>query len=118
MGGQTTVGPHRDDLILEINGRPASRFASEGQQRTIALAMKLGQLAQLREATGKRPILLVDDIFGELDQGRRRLLFEAFPPDGQKWLTTTSTSWLPDQGDLGARIYRVVAGTVEPADER
>ena len=63
---QTTVGPHRDDLRLLVEGQPAAQFASEGQQRTTALALKLAQAKILAEDSAP-PLLLIDDIFGELD---------------------------------------------------
>ncbi len=111
--GQTNAGPHRDDLQILINGRPASKFASEGQQRTIALALKLAQIEILRESRGITPVLLIDDVFGELDPSRRQALTKALPEDGQKLITTTSLEWLPDHKDLKPVVYRVENGTVK-----
>lgn len=74
--GQTQNGPHRDDLEITLNGRSAAQFASEGQQRTIAISLKLAQSSLLTEETGHTPIHLIDDVFGELDPTRRI----AFPP--------------------------------------
>ena len=110
--GMTNAGPHRDDLTILVNGRPAGRFASEGQQRTIALALKLGQMELLRVHHAKSPILLVDDVFGELDPARRDALTRAFPVDSQKLITTTSLKWLPDHRDLGLAIFEVSGGRV------
>jgi len=67
---QTSVGPHRDEVQFSVNGQP-SRFASEGQQRTLVLALKLGAARLLEKRFGAPPVLLLDDIFGELDLGRR-----------------------------------------------
>ena len=74
----TTVGPHRDDLRLEVRGMPAAQFASEGQQRTAALALKLAQAQLFAEESGTPPLLLIDDIFGELDAARRNALLSCF----------------------------------------
>ena len=97
---QAVVGPHRDDLALRIQGMPASDFASEGQQRTIALALKLAQGRLLESRGGRAPIYLMDDIFGELDPGRRNALMSHLPPGAQKWITTTSLGWLKETPEL------------------
>lgn len=88
------VGPHRDELELTINGLPAADFASEGQQRTLALALKLAQGRVLSEARDQRPLWLIDDVFGELDVTRRNALIRALPRDAQTWITTTHLDWL------------------------
>ena len=93
--GQTQSGPHRDELSLLIDGKPASQFASEGQQRTIAIALKMAQSSLLREETGHAPIHLIDDVFGELDPARRTALLQALPPDSQSIITTTHLDWMP-----------------------
>lgn len=89
---QTVVGPHRDDIDLFVDGMPASTFASEGQQRTLALALKIGQ-AGIFASHGAAPLLLIDDIFGELDAARRSALFDALPNESQKLVTGTSVQW-------------------------
>jgi DNA replication and repair protein RecF len=91
---QTTVGPHRDDLALELNGMEAARFASEGQQRTLALALKLAQTRLIMARTGRTPLLLIDDVFGELDPTRRGNLLTHLPADAQRLITTTHLDWL------------------------
>ena len=108
---QAVVGPHRDDLLLRLHGMPAADFASEGQQRTIALALKLAQGKLLESSGGRPPLYLMDDIFGELDPGRRNALMSHLPPLAQKWITTTHLDWLretPDLGEIGR--FRVDAG--------
>jgi DNA replication and repair protein RecF len=67
----TTVGPHRDDLSININGKDVRQFASQGQQRTAALSLKIATLKIFETATGEKPILLLDDVFSELDKTRR-----------------------------------------------
>ena len=93
---QAVVGPHRDDLGLRLHGMPASDFASEGQQRTLALALKLAQGKLIEQRAGKLPIYLMDDIFGELDPGRRNALMNHLPAGAQKWITTTHLDWLTE----------------------
>ncbi len=112
---QAIVGPHRDDMDLRIHGMPAAEFASEGQQRTLALALKLAQGKLLERRGGKLPLYLMDDIFGELDPGRRNALMNHLPLQAQKWITTTHLDWLDDRSTLGeiAR-FRVQSGTCLP----
>jgi DNA replication and repair protein RecF len=98
---QTVVGPHRDDILLELDGAAASTFASEGQQRTLTLALRLAQAELIRARRGSPPLYLLDDIFGELDTERRRRLLAALPPDSQRILTTTTWQWL-EGGDEAA----------------
>ena len=94
---QTVVGPHRDDLDLFVDGMAAPVYASEGQQRSLALALKLAQ-ARLFGETGPLPLLLMDDIFGELDEDRRTRLFLALP-DTQALVTSTSPKWPSQLGE-------------------
>lgn len=89
----TMVGPHRDDLRLQVQDMPAAPFASEGQQRTIALALKLAQAKIFAEETGTGPLLLIDDIFGELDATRRNALLGHLPNESQKLVTATALDW-------------------------
>lgn len=101
---QTSVGPHRDDvhfLLSEIS----SDYASEGQQRTLVLALKLGAARLLERHFSVSPLLLLDDIFGELDPGRRNALLAALPAAAQKLITTTHLDWMPPQ--VEARILRL-----------
>lgn len=94
--GQTVVGPHRDELRLTINGMAAADFASEGQQRTLALSLKLAQGELLQKQAGRMPVYLLDDIFGELDPDRRNALMNALPSQAQKLITTTHVDWMQD----------------------
>jgi len=107
----TFLGPHRDDVAITINNLPAARFASEGQQRTIALALKLAQAALLTARTRRHPILLLDDIFGELDPRRRNALLQALPDESQKLITTTHLYWLDESLSPDA-IWNVLAGHI------
>ena len=72
--GYCTAGPHRDDLELELDGRPAKNFASQGQQRSAVLSIKLAQAALAAEVTGEHPVMLLDDVLSELDPARQEYL--------------------------------------------
>ncbi|MDF1823330.1 MAG: DNA replication/repair protein RecF [Verrucomicrobiales bacterium] len=102
---QTFAGPHRDDLSLNLNGMPAAKFASEGQQRTVALALKLGQTHLFLKTREQPPVLLIDDVFGELDPARRNALMAAWPEASQKLITTTNLDWLDDRFDDAMRLH-------------
>jgi len=87
--GVNTVGPHRDDLVLEIDGREARTHASQGEQRCLALALRLGVHELIRSRTPLIPTLLLDDVFSELDPSRSRALVRELPA-GQSILTTAA----------------------------
>ena len=93
---QTVVGPHRDDIQILVEAQPANQYASEGQQRTVALALKVAQARVFMMEEGTPPLLLIDDIFGELDPVRRNLLLRHLPAGAQKLVTATTTQWRED----------------------
>jgi DNA replication and repair protein RecF len=99
--GLTLVGPHRDDLLVWIAGRPSRTHASQGEQRSLALALRLAAHQLVTEQTGSPPVLLLDDVFSELDPGRTEALLAHLPP-GQALLTTAGP--VP----AGARVERTV----------
>jgi DNA replication and repair protein RecF len=101
---QTILGPHRDELVLSLSDQPAT-LGSEGQQRTLALALRLGAARLLEAQSGKPPLLLLDDIFGELDLDRRTALLKQMPENSQQIITTTQLEWLPPQ--LNAHTLRL-----------
>ena len=113
--GASTVGPHRDDLRLDIGGRPVREFGSTGQQRSAAVALKLLELATLREARETEPALLLDDVFAELDGERReRLASRLIGPDGrQVFLTAPRAEELPR--GLHLEVWSVTDGRVRGA---
>lgn len=104
--GVSTVGPHRDDLDLVIGGLPARTHASQGEQRSMVLALRLAGHQLVTTARGLAPVLLLDDVFSELDPQRSAALLEALPA-GQRILTTASG--LPPGSSADARIE--VAGS-------
>jgi DNA replication and repair protein RecF len=93
--GVSTVGPHRDDLLLRLDGREARAFASQGQQRTIVVSLKLAEAEVVTRFTGERPILLLDDVLSELDAGRRRALLERVGEPGQVIVTAVEADPFP-----------------------
>jgi len=88
--GTSLVGPHRDDVAVWLNGAPSRTHASQGEQRTLALALRLGVHLLLTDRYSEPPLLLLDDVFSELDRFRTAALFDALPP-GQALLTTAAT---------------------------
>lgn len=88
--GTTLVGPHRDDLAFRLDGRDMATFASRGQQRTAILALKLAELDLLTEHDGRAPLLLLDDVFSELDPARRSHLVRRIADLPQAFVTTTT----------------------------
>jgi len=89
----TLVGPHRDDIVFLINGRNARSFASQGQQRTVALAWTLAKVAVVEDIARRKPVLLLDDVMSELDEDRRRALTDLVQRDVQTIITTTNTGY-------------------------
>jgi DNA replication and repair protein RecF len=89
--------------------------ASEGQQRTLALALKLAQGMLLESRRGVAPVYLIDDIFGELDPGRRNRLLARLPAAAQVWITTTHLGWLdPASPARRLPVWHVHGGRVQP----
>lgn len=86
--GYTSVGVHRDDIIIYINHKPVSRFGSQGQQRTVILSLKLSELQVVSDEIGDSPILLLDDFMSELDEKRRTILLDKIK-DNQVIITCT-----------------------------
>ncbi len=103
----TVVGPHRDDLRLLVNDQPAAVFGSEGQKRTLAIALKMAQAECLTGVHGTPPVLLIDDVMGELDARRRSaflpLLAGAREGRGQVFMTCTEENW---PRELGGELQR------------
>ncbi|MDO8484710.1 MAG: DNA replication/repair protein RecF [Candidatus Limnocylindrales bacterium] len=124
--GSTLVGPHRDDLVFELAGRDLASFASRGQQRTAILALKLAELDLLAELDGRPPLLLLDDVFSELDPERRSHLVRRIAALPQTFITTTTlddlapelraiaTAWEVRTGPNGAWLAGAVSGTGSP----
>jgi DNA replication and repair protein RecF len=110
--GATGVGPHRDDLVLRVSGTDG-RLLSQGQQRTLVLALKLAARSVLEHELGSRPLLVLDDVFSELDGLRRAALLRTVGAPGQQTAVADvdGRAFLP----LAGRCYRLVQGRVEEA---
>jgi DNA replication and repair protein RecF len=111
----TFLGPHRDELPLLLDGNLAEQFGSEGQKRSIALALKMAQAEYLAELHGSPPVLLIDDIMGELDAIRRRnfipLLHRAIREHSQIFMTATQENWPQELAPV--QRWEVASGTIK-----
>lgn len=110
--GYTIYGPHRDDLLILIDGKEVQKFGSQGQQRTAALSLKLAEIELIHEEIGDYPILLLDDVFSELDSDRQTHLLSGFWDQCQTFITTTSVELIPESLLNKASLYQIQAGTV------
>jgi DNA replication and repair protein RecF len=110
--GTTLVGPHRDDIIFTINSTPARQYASQGQQRTLVLALKLAELQLIEEVVGEPPLLLLDDVLAELDLNRQNQLLETIKERFQTLITTTHLGAFDAQWLRETQIISVVAGQI------
>ncbi len=111
--GQTLVGPHRDDLRFMVNGRDMGVYGSRGQNRTIALSLKLAESQFIAAGSGDMPIMLLDDVFSELDAQRRSQLLQVASGRQQLLITTTDLSPFPPDFLSQAAKYKVCAGGIE-----
>ncbi|MFZ5980347.1 MAG: DNA replication/repair protein RecF [Candidatus Zixiibacteriota bacterium] len=105
------VGPHRDEIYFEIAGLPARQYGSQGQWRTAAISLKLAVYHLLKETKKAAPVLLLDEIFAELDRHRVESLIDAFGGFDQLFLTTAGTP--PERLTASGRCYRIVKGAIE-----
>ena len=108
--GSTLVGPHRDDLVFELEGRDLATFASRGQQRTAILALKLAELDFVTALDGRPPLLLLDDVFSELDPERRSHLVRRIAALPQAFVTTTTLDDLDPELRAIATTWEVRLG--------
>lgn len=112
----TTVGPHRDDLSFWIEGKPdpidLRIFGSQGQQRTAALALKLAEIGFLKKNTGENPILLLDDVFSELDSNRQQFLVDNMQ-ELQTFITCTGLEDFVGRQTLLGNVFRITNGVAE-----
>lgn len=102
----TSFGPHREDLDIKISGREAKNYASQGQQRSIVLAFKLGELEVIKKLTSQMPVLLLDDVFSELDDQRQALFFSSIR-DCQSFITTTDPLKESPGEDRNLKQYKI-----------
>lgn len=107
---QSCVGPHRDDIEFKINGIDAVKFASQGQQRTLVLSLKLGELDIIKEKTGYSPILLLDDVLAELDETRQNYLLKSIEDEIQTIITSVDTLLFDEDFLKEVQIYTIQSG--------
>lgn len=112
----TTAGPHRDDFIFQINGIDVRRFGSQGQQRTAALSLKLSEIELVRETIEDDPVLLLDDVFSELDASRQKYLISCIQ-DVQTIVTCTGMDEFIDNRLKIDCIFNVAAGSITKREE-
>ena len=112
--GATQVGPHRDDLEIFVNGRECRYFCSQGEQRTVALALRYAEFKWLWERRGTPPVLLLDDVMSELDRRRRERVAELAVQAEQTIITCTEPEAIPEPLLGRARLMRVQGGEVRP----
>ncbi len=109
---QSCVGPHRDDIIFLINDNEAVKFASQGQQRTIVLALKLSELDIITDKTGDEPILLLDDVLAELDDIRQNYLLKSISASTQTIITSVDTMLFEEEFLKDVKVLKIEKGTV------
>jgi DNA replication and repair protein RecF len=113
--GQCLVGPHRDEIELLLGGAPARRYGSAGQQRTLVLALKLAELDVVHAVVGEPPLLLLDDVFAELDPRRQNLLLEAVGNGHQCLVSATHLECFNGSWRSDAQVVRMRQGTLQSA---
>lgn len=109
---QSLVGPHRDDINFLINSQEATKYASQGQQRTVVLALKLAELDIIVEKIGESPILLLDDVLAELDDVRQNYLLNAIDKNTQTVITSVDTLLFDKKFLQDGRIYKIEDGKI------
>ncbi|MBD2513970.1 DNA replication/repair protein RecF [Nostoc sp. FACHB-973] len=115
--GTTLVGPHRDEVELTINQTPARQYGSQGQQRTLVLALKLAELQLIEEVVKEPPLLLLDDVLAELDLSRQNQLLDAIQDRFQTLITTTHLGSFDSQWLKSSQILFVKAGEIQQNSE-
>lgn len=110
--GLTQVGPHRDDIYFLINGKNAREYGSQGQQRTVALSLKLAEIQFIYELTGEYPILLLDDVMSELDHTRQSKLLNYIHGKTQTFITTTDLEGISWEKIKQPRIFKLNSGKI------
>ena len=112
---QACVGPHRDDIEFKINGLDATKFASQGQQRTLVLSLKLSELEIIKGKTGYYPILLLDDVLAELDDKRQNYLLKSIDENTQTIITSVDTLLFEQEFLKDVTIYNIQSGNIVPS---
>ena len=114
--GSQTLGPHRDDIAFFINGKDARKYGSQGQQRTVALSLKLAEIRIARQILDESPVLLLDDVLSELDLDRQRFLVNEID-DVQLFITSAELNEEVIRDLRGGTLFRIEEGTVTRVDK-
>ena len=109
---QSVVGPHRDDISFYINDTEAIKYASQGQQRTIVLSLKMAELDILKDKIGETPILLLDDVLAELDDLRQNFLLNSISENIQTVITSVDTLLFDEEFLKDVKIFKVDNGKI------
>ena len=109
---QSCYGPHRDDIYFYINGQNATKYASQGQQRTVVLSLKLGELSLIKEKLGEYPVLLLDDVLAELDDIRQNYLLKSIENNIQTIITSVDTVLFDEDFLSDVQILKIQQGQV------
>lgn len=111
--GATLVGPHRDDLLFSLNNGGIRKYASQGQHKTMLVALKVAEFFYVRERRGEQPIFLLDDVFSELDEQRRASILHLVDGIGQTFISTTDEAQIRKAGgwQTGIKTFTINHGT-------
>ncbi len=112
--GSTSLGPHRDDLTIVLGGRDARAFASQGQQRSAVVSLKLAEATLVRDRSGESPVLLLDDVLSELDHDRRRALMDHLGEGSQVIVTSVEADFFPAGLISAAQVRCISEGRIDP----
>ncbi len=112
LSGQTNIGVHKDDVIFTIDGKNVNGYASQGQKRTLLLSMKIAITAMIKEKLGEYPILLLDDVFSELDEFRRKQLIEILPDEMQIFISSADSFSVSQFSKRNIDIFEIENGKI------
>ena len=115
--GTTLSGPHRDDIEFKLDGKNAHLYASQGQQRSIALSVKLAEIQLVHHLTDEYPLLLLDDVMSELDHGRQSALLDYIHGKTQTFITTTDLEGISWEIIKQPKVYHIKSGKISLEEE-
>ena len=111
MRGYTSIGPHRDDLLFQVDGNNLRAFGSQGQQRSAALALKLAEVEFIKEKKEEYPVLLLDDVMSELDENRRQQLLKFITGKVQTFITLNDKKLVDNL--VESKYFKVEKGIIK-----
>jgi len=113
----THIGVHRDDLIVTIDQFPVTSYASQGQKRALILSIKIALLEYIKHKTDSNPILLLDDVFSELDERRRKIFYQVLPKQSQIMITSTKGDEINEWPKKDLQMFEILKGSITPLKE-